>query len=360
MAELGIHAGMSNNMWAREDRASDDELDELRSELADTMDDHEKVERKNQTWRQRLFPSRARPRTNSVVQQRMAHLRTGTPANVKTAQSVEPPQELTSRGTECHSCNTSHRYQFAPSRFDTVEHSLRAIHDLACYLEKSPRTIWLALEGVFTARQTTSAPTLFRHRVTILARVLPTAVVFLLVAFGLLHFLLPNRQTDIGYTPVFSEVGFLLFVALFTTVTFFVLAAVMLLLKSKLQERFLNGFSRLVNWSIPIILSFYMASPEFLLLFQDLAGGTSSNVDGIEAVLQDHSDIVEIIYWTVLAYVAVYTGIFFSFVAFSKVFEEQREYAHRHEVLRDVIPILVSDHSDTQPTKLFRMHRPYE
>lgn len=347
---------MTKNLWAREDQASNDELAELRLEIADTMDDHEKVQRKNRTWRQRLFPPKTRRRVNSVVNQRMAYLRGDTQPDADTSPPIERCTEPTHRSSECQSCNTSHRYQFAPSRFDTVEHSLSAIHDLACYLEKSPRTIWLALEGIFTARQTTTAPSLFRHRVTILARVLPTAVIFLLVAFGLLHFLLPNRQTNIGYTPFFSEIGFLLFVALFTTVTFFVLAAVMLLIKSSRQERFLNGFSRLVNWSIPIMLSFFMASPEFLLLFQDLAGGTSANVSGVEAVLQDHSDVVETIYWTVLAYVAIYTGIFFSFIAFSKVFEEQREYVHRHEVLRDVIPILVTGSTGTQDTKLYRVH----
>lgn len=347
---------MTKNLWARDDQASNDELAELRLEIADTMDNHEKVQRKNRTWRQQLFPPKTRRRVNSVVNKRMAHLRSGAASNPARPLPIEGSAKHTQQSVECQNCNTFHGYQFAPSRFDTVEHSLDAIHDLACYLEKSPRTIWLALEGIFATRQTTTAPSLFRHRVTILARVLPTAVLLLLVAFGLLNFLLPNHQTDIGYTPLFSEIGFLLFVALLTTVTFFLLAAVMLVIKSSLQERFLNGFSRLVNWSIPLILSFFMASPEFLLLFQELAGGTSANVSGIEAILQDHSNIVETIYWTVIAYVAIYTGIFFSFIAFSKVFEEQREYLHRHEVLRDVIPILVADSTGTQNTRLYRVH----
>lgn len=343
-------------MWAREDQVSAEELDELRVEIADTMDDHAKVQRKKLSWRQRLLPSRPLSRADSVVHQKMRRLRshhhgeqvdqTPVAAASGNTDAASTSSTRTSPPADCEACNTAHRHEFAPDRFDTVEHSLSAIHDLACYLNKAPRTIWLALEGIFTTRQTTSAPTLFRHRVAILARVLPTAVALLLLAFVVLHFLMPDHQTDAGYTPLFSELAFLLFLALFTTVVFFLLGAAMLLMKSSLQERFLNGFSRLINWSIPITLSFFMASPEFLLLFQELASGSSTNATGIENVLSEHNDVIETIYWTVLVYVGIYTGIFFSFIAFSKVFQEQREYVHRHEVLRDVIPILVADRSD--------------
>ncbi|GAA2031913.1 hypothetical protein GCM10009720_10210 [Yaniella flava] len=345
---------MTNTRWAREDHVSDEELAELRHEIAATMDDHEQT--RPTDWRQRLLLQKSRPRTDSVVRRRMRKLRTNDAADsMKTQPSIEAETSPVRRAT-CDSCNTAHRGSFTPARFDTVEHSLSAIHDLACYLDKSPRTIWLALEGIFTARQTTSAPNLYRHRVTILARVLPTAVALLLVAFSMLHFLMTNHQTDSGYTPLFSELGFLLSVMLFSTITFFCLAAVMLMIKSSRQERFLNGFSRLVNWSIPIILSFFMASPEFLLLLQDLAGGSSANVSGIETILATHHGIVETIYWTVLVYVALYTGNFFLFVAFSKVFQEQHEYVHRHEVLRDMIPILVADATQPQRRKLFRVY----
>ena len=348
---------MTNTQWAREDQVSNEELAELRHEIAETMDDHEQTRQKSD-WRQRLLLPKSRPRADSVVRRRMRKLRTHDDAGSTETQPPVEAETSPARRATCDSCNTTHQESFTPARFDTVEHSLSAIHDLACYLDKSPRTIWLALEGIFTARQTTSAPNLFRHRVTILARVLPTAVVLLLVAFSMLHFLMPNHQTDSGYTPLFSELGFLLSVTLFTTITFFFLAAVMLVIKSSRQERFLNGFSRLVNWSIPIILSFFMASPDFLLLLQDVAGGSSVDARGIESLLETHYGIVETIYWTVLAYVAIYTGIFFLFIAFSKVFQEQHEYIHRHDVLRDVIPILVADTTDTQRRKLFRVRYP--
>lgn len=356
---------MTKNMWTREDQVSDDELHELRFEIVSTMDDHAQETRRRTSWRERVFPKKYSPRHDSAVHQRMRMLRSHAgQSSLETASDTtrgvcksRAPRENAAQSF-CSDCNETHHNDFAPNRFDTVEHSLGAIHDLACYLDKSPRTIWLALEGIFTARQTTSAPTLFRHRIAILTRVLPTAVGLLILAFILLHFLLPNQQTDVGYTPLFSELGFLVFLMLFTTVVFFVLAGVMLLIKSSLQERFLNGFSRLVNWSIPIVLSFFMASPEFLLLFQELAGSSTTTVSGIENIITSHNDIVEVIYWTVLAYVAIYTGTFFSFIAFSKVFAEQREYVHRHEVLRDVIAILVSNDVSTRSQKLFRVHQP--
>lgn len=353
---------MTKQSWAREDQISAAELDELRIEIAATMDDHDKVERKNSSWRQRFFPPKPQPSPNSVVRQRMRSLRSDNdndnePLNHSSAEAMAEPS---TQQTVCTSCDQTHHHHFAPQRFDTVEHSLGAINDLACFLDKAPRSIWLALEGIFTTRQTTSAPALSRHRVSILARVLPAAVALLSLAFTLLHFLLPDHQTDAGYTPVFSELGFIVFVTLFTTITFFVLAAVTLVMKSSLQERFLNGVSRLVNWSIPITLSFFMASPDFLLLFQDLAGGNSTNVAGVESILETHQGVVETLYWTVLVYIAIYIGIFFSSIAFSKVFQEQREYVHRHEVLRDVIPILVSEAQSIRPTRLFRVHHSTE
>src|SRR5699024_5661055 len=177
-----------------------------------------------------------------------------------------------------------HHHEFAPQRFDSVEHCLSAIRDLACYLEKTPRTIWIALEGIFTDRQTTSAPNLARHRVSMIARTLPVAVVLLALALVLLQVLLPGRAASRGYTPVFSELGFLLTLMILTTVPFGVLSVVMLLIKSSVQERFLSGFSGLITWSVPIVLSFFLVSPDFLLLVQEITGGHSENVAGIDTI----------------------------------------------------------------------------
>lgn len=350
-------------MWARDDVVSDRELSELRFEISETMDDHEKTRQTRTDWRQRLFPKKFRSRRDSTVGRRMRKLRspehteiTDSPPALdaaEEAESIAPQDDLAS--TE-----TNQQHEYSPQRFDTVEHSLNAIIDLANYLDKAPRTIWFALEGIFAERQTTSAPALFRHRIAILARMLPAALGAFLLALVLLHFLMPGHQTDAGYTPIFSELGFLLFLTLFTTITFFALTAVMLLIKSSLQERFLSGFGRLVNWSIPVTMSFFFASPRFLLLLQDLAGGTATTLSGIGDILQAHGGIVETIYWTVLVYVAIYAGMFFSFIGFSKVFQEQREYAHRHEVLRALIPMLISEENrHSHQTKLFRIrHEP--
>lgn len=351
---------MTNSMWSRDDIASDQELDELRFEISETMDDHEKTRQNRIDWRQRLFPKKLHSRGDSAVGLKMRQLRShkrGAVSGPETALEDPGKEQYTTAQDDDASGESSHHHEYSPEQFDTVEHSLNAIHDLASYLDKSPRTIWFALEGIFIERQTSSAPTLFRHRISILARMLPTALVAFLLAFVLLHFLMPGHQTDAGYTPMFSELGFLLFLTLFTTIMFFVLTAVMLLIRSTLQERFLNGFGRLVNWSIPVTMSFFFASQEFLLLLQDIAGGTSTSVADIGAILQAHDGIVETIYWTVLVYVSIYAGMFFSFIGFSKVFQEQREYAHRYEVLRNVIPLLVSDSTSPRSTKLYRLRR---
>ncbi|MDN5703860.1 MAG: hypothetical protein L0K41_06320 [Yaniella sp.] len=351
---------MTNSMWARDDIASDQELAELRFEISETMDDHEKTRQSRTDWRQRLFPKRLHSRRDSAVGLKMRKLRSHKHAEVSGPESAledSGEEQYPTRQDDCTAGASRHHHEYSPEQFDTVEHSLNAIYDLAGYLEKSPRTIWIALEGIFTERQTSSAPTLFRHRIAILARMLPTALIAFLLAFVLLHFVMPGHQTDAGYTPIFSELGFLLFLTLFTTLTFFILTAVMLLIKSTLQERFLTGFGRLVNWSIPVTMSFFFASPEFLLLLQDISGGTSTSVAGIGDILQAHDGIVETIYWTVLVYVSIYAGLFFSFIGFSKVFQEQREYAHRHAVLRNVIPLLVSDSTSARSMKLFRVHR---
>lgn len=342
-------------MWARDDVVSDQELSELRFEIGETMDDHEKIRQTRTHWRQRLFPKKLRSRPDSIVGRKMRELRTGQHTEIS-----DSPTAARHAEEDRTSAQANDQHEYSPQRFDTVEHSLHAIIQLANYLDKAPRTIWFALEGIFVERQTASAPALFRHRIAILARVLPTALGAFLLALVLLHFLLPGHQTDAGYTPVFSELGFLLFLTLFTTVTFFVLTAGMLLIKSSWQERFLSGFGRLINWSIPVTMSFFFASPKFLLLLQDLAAGTTATLSGIGETLQAHSGIVETIYWTVLVYVAIYAGMFFAFIGFSKVFQEQREYAHRHDVLRALIPMLISEENRrSQQTKLFRIrHEP--
>ena len=346
---VGIHADMSNQSWTGLEPASEHEMDELRLEIAATIDDHDQAHAKATRFHHLRLqrPSGTQQRTSiSDKMRQLRHKRheidphdDATPASQLV--SHHAPVEY-SPTTNCEDCEHEHRNEFAPQRFDSVEHCLSAIRDLACYLDKSPRTIWLALEGIFTDRQSTSAPNLVRHRVSIFARTLPTAAIFLLVALVLLHTLLPEHAAGSGYTPVFTELGFLLILAVLTTLTFFMLTAVMLLIKSTLQERFLNGFSGLVTWSIPIVLSFFMVSPEFLLLIQDITGSTSHNVAGIESIFEQHNDIIETVYWTVITYVALYTGVLFAFLAFSKVFQEQRAYVHRHDVLRDVIPILVA------------------
>ncbi|OAV63109.1 hypothetical protein [Enteractinococcus helveticum] len=90
------------------------------------------------------------------------------------------------------------------------------------------------------------------------------------------------------------------------------------------------------------MLAFFLVSPEFLLLVQDITGSNSQNVAGIEYIFEQHDNIIETVYWTAVAYVSLYTGVLFAVLAFSKVFQEQRDYAHRHAVLRDVIPILIA------------------
>lgn len=342
---------MTNYAWAGIEPPSDDEMDELRIEIAATIDDHAEAHKKATRFHHlRLHrPSKTRQRTG--VSDKMRQLRhkrhkidhhDGAPPSAEQPVSHHAPVRFSMATTDCKDSNHAHHNEFAPQRFDSVEHCLSAIRDLTCYLDKSPRTIWLALEGIFTDRQSTTAPNLVRHRVSIFARTLPTAAVFLLVALILLHILLPEHAAGSGYTPVFSELGFLLILTLLTTVTFFVLAAIMLLMKSTLQERFLNGFSGLITWSIPIVLSFFMVSPDFLLLVQDITGSNSQNVAGIEDIFAQHDDIIETMYRTVVTYVSLYTGVLFAVLAFSKVFQEQRDYAHRHDVLRDVIPILIA------------------
>lgn len=341
---------MTNHSWADTENPSNDEMDELRIEIAATIDDHDEAHKKATRFHhlrlRRLSPTRQRTHVSAKMQllrhkrHEIDHDDTALLSADDQAASPSAPVKDVTTTTECEH---KHLNEFAPQRFDSVEHCLTAIRDLACYLNKSPRTIWLALEGIFTERQTTSAPNLVRHRVSIFARTLPAAGILLLVALVLLHVLLPEHAANSGYTPVFSELGFLLTLTFLTTLTFFFLAAAMLLLKSTIQERFLNSFSGLINWSIPIVLSFYFVSPEFLLLFQDITAGNSENVAGIEEIFQAHNDIIEVIFWTVTVYVSLYTGLLFAFLAFSKVFQEQRNYAHRHDVLRDVIPILVAE-----------------
>lgn len=341
---------MTNQSWAGMQPPSDDEMDELRSQIAATIDDHDQALKKATRFHHLKLPVKTQSLQRTQVSEKMRllrHQRHGIDQdNDRSSSSNESdshsPVRYSLSQTDCEDCQHSHHNEFAPQRFDSVEHCLTALRDLACYLEKTPRTIWLALEGIFTDRQTTSAPNLVRHRVGIVARILPAAGILLLVALVLLRFLLPEHADGSGYTPIFSELGFLITLTLLTTITFFFVAAVMLFMKSTIQERFLNGFSGLITWSIPIVLSFFFVSPEFLLLIQDITAGDSGNVAGIENIFEQHDDIIETIYWTVVTYVSLYTGTLFAYLAFSKVFQEQRDYAHRHDVLRDVIPILVA------------------
>src|SRR5690625_4930745 len=190
---------MTNSMWARDDIASDQELDELRFEISETMDDHEKTRQNRIDWRQRLFPKKLHSRGDSAVGLKMRKLRSHKRAEISGPETaLEDPgkEQYTTAQDDDASGESSHQHEYSPEQFDTVEHSLNAIYDLASYLDKSPRTIWIALEGIFTERQTSSAPTLFRHRITILARMLPTVLVAFLLAFVLLHFLMPGHQTD--------------------------------------------------------------------------------------------------------------------------------------------------------------------
>ena len=350
---LDIHTCMTQDAWARADRPTDADLSELRIEIAATMDVHEQAHRKATRFQHLRLPKKVAALKPSAVTKKMRLLRRpGTRAEQeptrqevpesKTASPVEPTPATVESG-QCRNCQRRHRQDLAPQRFDSVEYSLEAIQDLACYLDKTPRTIWLALEGIFTARQTTSAPNLVRQQVSIFARLLPAVVIAILVALGLLHFLFPDHSSGQGYTPMFSELGFLLMLSLLTTVTFFVLTALMLLVRSTFQERFINGFNQLVNWSIPIVLSFFFVSPDFLSLVQELFDGTSGDVAANESIFDRHAEIVETIYWTVMVYVSLYTGTFFTYIAFAKMFQEQRDYAHRHDVLRDVIPLLIAD-----------------
>lgn len=330
---------MTDPSWTHHSDTSVAEFDELSAELAKTIDDHDTVHSKATRFHHLRLRSGAYNQQRSEITTKLQSLRHHTGHDFRWS----APAQIAPVSNTCSSCGGDHDHQFVASRFDSVAGCLSAIRDLACYLEKSPRTIWLALEGIFSARQTTSARNLVRHRLAILARLLPAAIGLLLIALGLLHVLLPDHAATTGYTPVFSELGFLLTLTSCTTLIFFVLSLTMLVLKSTLQERFLNAFSRLVTWSIPIVLSFFMVSSEFLLLVQDLLGGSSQNVAGIDAILEQHLDIIETVYWTILVYVALYTGVFLTYIAFAKVFLEQRAYLHRHDVLRDVIPILVAD-----------------
>lgn len=350
---LDIHAYMTQDAWARAARPTDADLAELRVEIAATMDVHEQEHRKASRFQHLRFPKKVKSLKPSAVTKKMRLLRrpgTGAEHEIRTqevpASETAAPVEstpVTAEAEKCGACQRRHRQDLAPQRFDSVEYSLEAIQDLACYLEKPPRTIWLALEGIFTARQTTSAPNLVRQQVSIFARLLPAVVIAILVALGVLHFLFPNHGAGQGYTPMFSELGFLLMLSLLTTITFFVLTAFMLLVRSTFQERFINGFNQLVNWSIPIVLSFFFVSPDFLALVQELFDGSSGDVATNESIFDRHVEIVETIAWTVLVYVSIYAGMFFTYIAFAKMFQEQRDYAHRHDVLRDVIPLLVAD-----------------
>lgn len=350
-AVVDIHTYMTQDAWERADPPSDADLNELRVEIAATMDVHEQTHRKATRFQHLRLPRKITPLRPSGVTKKMRILRqpgrgaeqerhrAGVPATTSTWTDEAPPSPPASG--DCTTCQRRHRQDLAPQRFDTVEHGLEAIQDLACYLDKTPRTIWLALEGIFTARQTTSAPNLVRHRVSTIARLLPAVVIAILVALTLLHFLFPNRTAD-AHAPMFSELGSLLILSLLTTITFFVLTAVMLFIGSTLKERFINGFSRLVNWSIPIVLSFFFVSPDFLLLIEEIIDG-AENIAGNESLFERHAEIIETLYWTGLVYVSLYTGTFFTYIAFAKMFQEQRDYAHRHDVLRDIIPLLVAD-----------------
>lgn len=339
---------MTNQSWATSQPVSDGEMAELRAEIAATIDDHDQAHKKATRFQHlKLRHSDKTPhRTRVTDQMRLLrhHRHEEEPGDTtRTPQDVHHGSHTPVRYSEfslnCDDCEHTHHHEFAPQRFDSVEQCLNAIRDLSCYLDKTPRTIWLALEGIFTDRQSTSAPNLVRHRVGIMARTLPAAGLLFLVALVLLRFLLPEHAATSGYTPVFSELGFLVILTVLTTLTFFCLATAMLLMNSSIQERFLNGFRGLMTWSIPIVLSFFFVSPEFLSLIQDITDNRAS----LEAIFEQHDNIIETIYWTVVAYVSLYTGTLFAFIAFSKVFQEQRDYAHRHDVLRDVIPILVSE-----------------
>ncbi|HEY4576540.1 MAG TPA: hypothetical protein VIG67_01650 [Yaniella sp.] len=329
---------MAISSWSRGTDITDAEFDELCAELAATMDDHDRAQSTSGRFRHLRFPNTGRIPARTAISTKLQRLRQR-PASIGSATAAPPPDAVRS----CSDCTSPHRDNFAPQRFDSVEHSLSAIRDIACYLQKSPQTIWLALENIFTARQSTSTPNLVRHRFSILARLIPTALSLLAIALVLLHHLLPEHTTNTGYNPRLSEVGFVLVLIALSSCTFALMAMTMLVLNTSLQERFINGFVRLVTWSIPIVLSFFMISPEFLLLVQELAGGSSQNVAGITDILEAHTTIIEIIYWTALVYVGLYTGAFLVHIAFAKVFQEQRDYVHRHDVLRDCIPILVAE-----------------
>lgn len=343
---------MTQDAWERTDRPSDADLTELRVEIAATMDVHEQVHRKATRFQNLRLPKKIPSLKPSSVTKKMRLLRQPGPraepdthraeARTPKTTSMIAAAQPTPVSSDCTTCHRQHHQDLAPQRFDTVEQGLEAIQDLACYLESRPRTIWLALEGIFTARQTTSAPNLVRHRVSTLARLLPAVVIAILVALWLLHLLFPDRSVEAGNTPMIGELGSLLALSLLTTITFFVLTAGMLLMRSTLKERFLHGFSRLVNWSIPIVLSFFFVSPEFLLLIEEIIDGTE-HIAGNESIFERHVEIIETLYWTGLVYVSLYTGTFFTYLAFAKMFQEQRDYAHRHEVLRDLIPLLVAD-----------------
>lgn len=329
---------MTDQLWDRTAGASAAEFDELCSELAATIDDHEIVHKKATRFQRLRLTRSPSDRKPTHISTKLRRLR----RRKDSQHSWSAPLPATATSEECETCGNPHHQEFAPQRFDTVQHSLSAIRDLACYLSTSPQTIWLALESIFTARQTTSARNLVRHRLSVLARLLPTAAGLLILALVLLHFLLPEHTTDTGYTPIFSELGFLLLLITLSSFTFVLLTLALLVLKSTLQERFINAFARLVTWSIPIVLSFFMVSPEFLLLVQEVTGGNSENVRGIQDLLAEHAAIIETVYWTVLTYVALYTGTLLAYIAFANVFQEQRDYVHRHDVLRDVIPLLVA------------------
>src|SRR5699024_7052772 len=181
---------MTNSMWARDDIASDQELDELRFEISETMDDHEKTRQSRTDWRQRLFPKRFRSRSDSSVGLKMRKLRSHKHVEVSGPEAAledSGREQVPTRQDDCTAGVSRHHHEYSPEQFDTVEHSLNAIYDLASYLDKSPRTIWIALEGIFTERQTSSATTLLRHRIAILARMLPTVLIAFLLEIGRAH-----------------------------------------------------------------------------------------------------------------------------------------------------------------------------